>query len=153
MAMSGTYVTDVPLKGTADKHYKRWRSEQNLFPDAIGHHIQGVTVHDGDWDSHGAIKVWNYTRDGKDEMFKERIEMDDEKMVVTINGLEGHVMEELEVYVVTFQFIPESEEGCVCKVTMVWQKRSEDIPDPIHYMKFVEKMVADMDDHILQDQE
>lgn len=91
--------------------------------------------------------------DGKEEMFKERIEIDDEKMVVTINGLEGHVMEELEVYVVTFQFIPESEEGCVCKVTMVWQKRSEDIPEPIHYMKFVENLVADMDDHILQDQE
>ncbi|CAH2037612.1 unnamed protein product [Thlaspi arvense] len=155
MAMSGTYVTVVTLKGTAEKHYKRWRNETNRFPDAIGHHIQGVNVHDGDWDSHGhgTIKIWNYTRDGKEEMFKERIEMDDEKMAVTINGLEGHVMEELKVYVTTFQFIPESEEGCVCKVSMVWEKRNEDSPDPIKYMKFVEKMVADMDDHILQDQE
>ncbi|KAL0704179.1 hypothetical protein Bca4012_070604 [Brassica carinata] len=117
------------LKGTAEKHYKRWRSEHNLFPDAIGHHIQGVTVHDGDWDSHGTIKIWNYTRDGKEEMFKEMIEMDDEKMAVTINGLEGHVMEELKV------------------------GRNEDSPVPINYMKFVEMMVADMDDHILQNQE
>lgn len=61
MAMSGTYVTDVPLKGSAKNHYKRWKSENQLFPDAIGHHIQGVTVHEGDWDSHGAIKSWNYT--------------------------------------------------------------------------------------------
>lgn len=63
--------------------------------------------------------------DGKEEMFKEMIEMDDEKMAVTINGLEGHVMEELKVYVVTFHFIPTSEEGCICKVTMVWGKRPE----------------------------
>ena len=61
MATSGTYVTEVPLKGSAEKHYKRWRNENHLFPDAIGHHIQGVTVHDGEWDSHGAIKIWNYT--------------------------------------------------------------------------------------------
>ena len=86
-------------------------------------------------------------------MFKEMIEMDDEKMAVTINGLEGHVMEELKVYVVTFHFIPTSEEGCICKVTMVWGKRNEDSPEPINYMKFVEMMVADMDDYILQDQE
>jgi len=49
------------LKGSAEKHYKRWRNENHLFPDAIGHHIQGVTVHDGEWDSHGALKIWNYT--------------------------------------------------------------------------------------------
>lgn len=61
MATSGTYVTEVPLKGTAEKHYKRWRSENHIFPDAVGHHIQSVTVHDGEWDSHGAIKIWNYT--------------------------------------------------------------------------------------------
>ena len=61
MATSGTYVTEVPLKGTAEKHYKRWKSENFLFPDAIGHHIQNVTVHDGEWDSHGGIKIWNYT--------------------------------------------------------------------------------------------
>lgn len=61
MATSGTYVTEVPLKGKAEKHYKRWRNENHVFPDAIGHHIQGVTIHDGEWDSHGAIKTWNYT--------------------------------------------------------------------------------------------
>lgn len=61
MATSGTYVTEVPLNGTAEKYYKRWKSENHLFPDAVGHHIQSVTVHDGDWDSHGGIKIWNYT--------------------------------------------------------------------------------------------
>ncbi|KAF3532377.1 hypothetical protein DY000_02038068 [Brassica cretica] len=53
MATSGTYVTEVPLKGNAEKHYRRWWNENHVFPDAIGHHIQGVTIHDGEWDSHG----------------------------------------------------------------------------------------------------
>ncbi|CAN6914270.1 unnamed protein product [Brassica oleracea] len=60
MATSGTYVTEVPLNGTAEKYYKRWKSENHLFPDSVGHHIQSVPVHDGDWDSHGGFKIWNY---------------------------------------------------------------------------------------------
>lgn len=44
MAMSGTYVAEVPLKGSAEKHYKRWRNENHLFQDAIGQHIQGCTI-------------------------------------------------------------------------------------------------------------
>ncbi|KAH0915707.1 hypothetical protein HID58_030153 [Brassica napus] len=113
MATSGTYVTEVPLKGTVEKHYKKWRSENHAFPEAIGHHIQNVIIHDGEWDSHGAIKTWNYTCDGKPEVFKERREIDDEKKTVTFRGLEGHVMEQLKVYDVTLEFIPKSEDGCL----------------------------------------
>ncbi|CAF2115231.1 unnamed protein product, partial [Brassica oleracea] len=163
MAMSGTYVTEVPLKGSAKNHYKRWRSENHLFPDAVGHHIQGVKVHEGDWDSHGAIKSWNYTCDGKQEVFKEKREFDDDKMAVTFRGLEGHVMEQLKVYdviptmamrciFISVQFIPKTKQGCICKVTMMWEKRYENSPEPINYMKFVTNMAADMDDHILKDQ-
>ena len=61
MATSGTYVTEVPLKGAAEKHYKKWKSENHIFPDAIGHHIKNVTVHEGESDSHGSIRSWNYT--------------------------------------------------------------------------------------------
>ncbi|XP_010459012.1 PREDICTED: MLP-like protein 328 [Camelina sativa] len=152
MGKSGTYVTDVLLKGSAEKHYKRWKSENHLFPDAIGHHIQGVTVHEGDWNTHGAIKSWNYTCDGNQEVFKEKREFDDKKMTVTFRGLDGHVMEQLKVYDVIFQFVPKSEEGCVCKVTMIWEKRNEDSQEPIKYMKFATSLAADMDDHILKDQ-
>lgn len=50
--------------------------------------------------------------DGKQEVFKEKRELDDEKMAVTFRGLDGHVMEQLKVYDVIFQFIPKSQEGC-----------------------------------------
>ena len=188
MATSGTYVTEVPLKGSAEKHYKRWKAENHLFPDAVGHHIQGVTVHDGEWDSHGSIRAWNYTcgndtfifmqlncpniymvlliwtdlenehmyvhlyiyEDGKQEVFKERRENDDENMTVTLRGLEGHVMEQLKVYDVSFQFIQKSPSDIVCKITMIWEKRTDDSPEPINYMKFVKSLVADMDHHVIK---
>ncbi|KAF3586808.1 hypothetical protein F2Q69_00026741, partial [Brassica cretica] len=86
MAISGTYVADMPLKGSVEKHYKRWKSGNHIFSDAIGHHIQGVAIHDGDWDSHGSIRSRNITCDsrlgrtlprsidGKPEVFKEKRE-------------------------------------------------------------------------------
>ncbi|KFK28928.1 hypothetical protein AALP_AA7G066600 [Arabis alpina] len=150
MATSGTYVTEVPLKGSAEKHYQRWRNENHVCPDTIGHHIQSVTIHDGEWDSHGATKIWNYTCDGKQEVLKERREIDDEKKTVTFRGLEGHVMELLKVYDTIFQFIPKSEDGCVCKITMTWEKGNDEFPEPSHYMKFVKGMVTDMDHHVIK---
>ncbi|CAA7033750.1 unnamed protein product [Microthlaspi erraticum] len=150
MAMSGTYVAEVPLKGSAEKHYKRWKSENHLFPDAVGHHIQGVNLHHGDWDSHGSVRSWNYTCDGKQELFKEKRELDDANMAVTLRGAGGHVMDQLKLYDVIFQFIPKSREGCVCKVTIIWEKKNEDSPEPINYMKFVKSLAADMDGHVLK---
>ncbi|CAN7028396.1 unnamed protein product [Brassica oleracea var. botrytis] len=157
MATSGTYVSEVPLKGSAEKHYKRWKSENHHFPDAIGHHIQGVTLHEGDWDSHGSIKIWNYTCGNntqntilKINVFKERREIDDENNAVTFRGLEGHVMETLKLYDTTIQFIQKSPDDIVCKITMVWEKRTDDSPEPINYMKLVTSMVADMDNHVLK---
>ncbi|KAL0727185.1 hypothetical protein Bca4012_023278 [Brassica carinata] len=150
MATSGTYVTEVPLNGTVEKYYKRWKSENHLFPDAVGHHIQSVTVHDGEWDSHGGIKIWNYTLDGKQEIFKEKREIDDENKTVMVRGLEGHVMEQLKVYDLFFQFIPKSEDGCICKITMIWEKRNDDFPEPSDYMKLLKSLVVDMEDHVVK---
>ncbi|CAA0383761.1 Bet v I/Major latex protein [Arabidopsis suecica] len=151
MATSGTYVTEVPLKGTVEKHFKRYRNENYLFPDTIGHHIQSVTVHDGEWDTQGGIKIWNYTLgDGKEEVFKERREIDDDNKIVKVVGLEGHVMEQFKVYEIDFQFIPKSEEDCVCKITMIWEKRNDDFPEPSSYMQLLKSMVIDMEDHVLK---
>ncbi|RIA04971.1 hypothetical protein BRARA_K00709 [Brassica rapa] len=127
MATSGTYVTEVPLKGTAEKHYKRWKSENFLFPDAIGHHIQNVT-----------------------EVFKEKREIDDENKTMTVRGLEGHVMELFKVYDLIGQFIPKTEDSCICKITMVWEKRNDEVPEPSSYMKLLKSMVVDMEDHVLK---
>ncbi|CDY72258.1 BnaCnng76760D [Brassica napus] len=96
MAMSGTYVTDahicigpdlvteVSLKGSAKNHYKR--CENHFFSDAVGHHIQGVYVHEGVWDTHSAIKL--VYEDGKQEVLTEKREFDDDKMAVSARGLE-----------------------------------------------------------------
>jgi len=73
-------------------------------------------------------------------------------MAVTMTALDGQVMEELKVYIPNLQFIPESQNACVCKVSVKWEKRTED-SEPAKFYKFLEKMIADSDDHILHNQE
>ncbi|XP_010433879.1 PREDICTED: MLP-like protein 328 [Camelina sativa] len=148
MATSGTYVTEVPLKGSADRHYKSWKSENHLFPDAIGQHIHHVVVHEGEHDSHGSIRSWNYTYDGKPATFKERREIDDANKTLTKRGLDGHPMEHLKVFDVIYEFIPKSANSCVCKITMIWEKRNDDFPEPSGLMKFVKTMVVDIEGHV-----
>ncbi|KAL0699926.1 hypothetical protein Bca4012_056048 [Brassica carinata] len=89
---------------------------------------------------------------GKQEEFKEKRELDDKNMAVTLRGWGGHVVDPYKVYDVIFQFIPQSKEGCVCKVTLIWEKKTEDSSEPIKYMKFVKSLAADMDDHVLKGQ-
>lgn len=88
--------------------------------------------------------------DGKAEVFRERREIDDDNMAVTFRGLEGHVMEQLKVYDVIFQFIQKSPDDIICKITMIWEKQNDDMPEPSNYMKFVKSLAADMDDHVLK---
>lgn len=87
-------------------------------------------------------------KDGKEEVFKERREIDDETKTLTLRGLEGHVMEQLKVYDVVYQFIPKSEDTCIGKITLIWEKRNDDSPEPSGYMKFVKSLVADMGNHV-----
>lgn len=87
---------------------------------------------------------------GKPEVFKERKEIDDENMVITFRGLEGHVMEQLKVYDLIYQFSQKSPDDIVCKITMIWEKRTDDSPEPSNYMKFLKSVVADMDEHVLK---
>ncbi|CAH2070353.1 unnamed protein product [Thlaspi arvense] len=114
--------------------------------------IHSVTMEDGDWNTHGSIRSWDYTCNGKKEVFKERREYDDEKMAVTQIAVGGHVMDLYKVYYGVFHFIPKPEKGCVCKVNLVWEKISEDSPEPINYMAHVKKMVTGVDDHIVNGQ-
>ncbi|KAJ0239621.1 hypothetical protein HA466_0232280 [Hirschfeldia incana] len=59
-------------------------------------------------------------------------------------------MEQLKVCDLIFQFIPKSEDGCVCKITMICEKLNDDFPEPSDYMKLLKSLVVDMEDHVYQ---
>ncbi|KAF3550303.1 hypothetical protein DY000_02009409 [Brassica cretica] len=83
-------------------------------------------------------------------VYKERRELDDEKKMVTFRGLEGHVMEQFRVFDIVAEFIPKSEDSCVCKSTMIWETRNDEFPERGSYMKLFTSMFYDMEDQVLE---
>ncbi|CAL8097414.1 unnamed protein product [Prunus armeniaca] len=45
----------------ADKFYKIFASQMHLLPNVSSDKIQGVELHEGDWETAGSVKHWDYT--------------------------------------------------------------------------------------------
>ncbi|GAV73790.1 Bet_v_1 domain-containing protein [Cephalotus follicularis] len=141
---------EVELKSPPEKLYNMFKKESYLVPVASPNNIQAVKVHEGDWETHGSIKIWNYTSGGKTETFKEKVEFDDENLKVTLVGLEGDVFKYYKSYKGIFHYVPKGE-GTLAKVALEYEKLSEDVPDPINeYLDFVVSFTKDMDAHLVK---
>ncbi|KAL6969969.1 hypothetical protein U1Q18_029679 [Sarracenia purpurea var. burkii] len=55
--------------------------------------VPKVDLHEGDWDTHGSIKVWTYVAEGKVETIKEKASVDEENRIINWTALEGHCLE------------------------------------------------------------
>ncbi|KAI3433154.1 Bet_v_1 domain-containing protein [Psidium guajava] len=146
--LRGKLEAEVELKAPADKFFKVWRSETHKLSTITSKNIQGVKVHEGDWDQHGAIKIWNYTVDGKSEVFKEKVEFDDDNMSFTLHGTEGHVFDAWKVFKPACKLVPK-EQGSVAKLSIEYEKYKASDPKPDKYMAFFIDMTKDIDAHVL----
>ncbi|KAI3433155.1 Bet_v_1 domain-containing protein [Psidium guajava] len=146
--LRGKLEAEVELKSPADKFFKVWRSESHKMPTVTSKNIQGIKVHEGDWDQHGAIKIWNYTVDGKSEVFKEKVEFNDENMSVTLNGIEGHIFDTYKVFKAACKLVPK-EQGSLAKLSMEYEKHKASNPNPDKYMAVLIDMTKDIDAHVL----
>lgn len=87
--------------------------------------------------------------EGEVEVFKEKVEVDDEKKLVTLTALDGHCLNLYKSYKVIFQVTPKSEGGSV-KITLDYEKLNENIPPPNKYLDLVVNLIKDLDAHILK---
>ncbi|KAJ0037346.1 hypothetical protein Pint_22288 [Pistacia integerrima] len=74
------------------------QSECFHFPTASPSNIQGVEVHEGDWETGDSIKIWTYTVEGRAETFKEKVEADDEHMTITLHDIEGDIFKNFKFW-------------------------------------------------------
>nr|CAD33533.1 major latex protein homologue [Datisca glomerata] len=134
MVLAGKLEAEIDINAPADKYYRIFKGQAHHVPNISPGIIQEVNVHEGDWDTHGSIKIWNYTVDGKTEVFKERVEFDDEKRAATLTGVEGStVLNHSKTFKGTYQVTPKGN-GSLAKLTLVYEKVKEDVPDPVKYL-------------------
>ncbi|CAI0434120.1 unnamed protein product [Linum tenue] len=145
MAMKGKLESVMEVKASADKVYGVFRKTSHHIPNHTAKNIHKVEVHEGDWETHGSIKYWNYTLDGKPEVLKERMLFDDEKKLVTVIGVDGDPLKLYKVYIGKFEMKPKDDgAGCFVTITVEYEKRDPASPPAYKYLDFLESVVQDL---------
>ncbi|KAJ9153085.1 hypothetical protein P3X46_026569 [Hevea brasiliensis] len=147
--LKGKLETELELKSTPDQFFNFWKVQVHQAPDHTPANVQGVKVHEGDWETSGSIKIWDYTIDGKPGVFKERIEIDEENKIVKLIGLDGDVFKIYKVYNGIWHATPKGE-GSLAKLTLEYEKLNETAPAPHIYMDFMISMTKDIDAGLVQ---
>ncbi|KAL6186938.1 hypothetical protein ACLB2K_043056 [Fragaria x ananassa] len=87
MSLQGKVEAEFEITAPADKFYNIFKIEAHLVPNTSQtDSITGVQVHEGDWETDGSIKIWNYAIEGEVGTFKERVELDEVNKTITLKG-------------------------------------------------------------------
>ncbi|KAM7270308.1 hypothetical protein ACFE04_029522 [Oxalis oulophora] len=121
------------LQGPPEKYYHIWTKTPHHIPDVTAKNVQSVERHD----------------DGKVEAFKETIEFDDANLKVTHVAVGGDVLKIYKSYRVGWQFIPKGN-GTLAKITIEYEKLSDDMPDAINYLNLAVDMHKDIETHLIK---
>ncbi|EEF27183.1 Major latex protein, putative [Ricinus communis] len=148
MALSAKLQVDVELKSSAEKFFKLLSKQIHQIPNASPGNIHQVDVHEGDWETAGSVKLWTYTIDGKREIFKEKVEIDEARKIVTMTAVEGHILELCQSYKIIIEAVPK-DEGAVAKITTEYEKFKPDDAPPNKYLNFIVYVVKDVDAHLV----
>ncbi|KAG8637497.1 MLP-like protein 328 [Manihot esculenta] len=147
MALKGNLETVVELKSSPEKYLSFWKGQAHQVPNHSPTNIQGVHVHEGDWETSGSIKVWKYTIEGRSEVFKEKVIIDDEKKTLTFIGLEGDLLKIYKVFNIIWQFTTKGQ-GSLSKVIIEYEKLNENVPPPNNYLDLVVTITKEIDEGI-----
>lgn len=145
--MAGNLQAEVEINSSADKYFKLLSKELHHMPNASSDKIHTVDVHEGDWETPGSVKLWTYTIDGKQEIFKEKIEVDEINKSVTMIALEGHVMELYKSYKFTAKAIPKGER-CLVALNLYYEKLKPEVTPPQKYLDLLISVVKDVEVHL-----
>ncbi|CAK9324084.1 unnamed protein product [Citrullus colocynthis] len=150
MSPVGKLVSELELNVSAEKYYKVFKDKVFHIPKICPSIFNKVEVHEGDWDNHGhgSIKIWNYTLDGKPEVFKEQVEFDDKNMAVTLIGLEGDVFEHYKTFKGIYRIVPKDFEHSLAILTLEYEKLKDDSPYPYKYLDLMNKLTKDIEVHL-----
>ncbi|KAK6931023.1 Bet v I/Major latex protein [Dillenia turbinata] len=151
MGLTGKQEVEIPIKSSADKFYKIFRSEAHQIPTAGADHVHAINVHEGDWETKGSVKEWTYNLDGVNPLkVKEKTEeIDDENKCITFSIVDGEIRKEFKSFKTIIQVIPK-EEGCTVKWTLDYEKKREDVQDPSAYIELATNLTKAIESHHLK---
>nr|XP_004237497.1 MLP-like protein 34 [Solanum lycopersicum] len=114
---------------------------RNISPKLINH----CEIHEGEIGKIGTVLSWKYIDDGKEKFLKEEIKhIDPQKKSITWEVIEGDVLELYNFFIITT-----SSEHQWTTVTFEYEKKTENIPEPLSFLDYFVNVMKDMEGHLL----
>ncbi|CAK8570372.1 unnamed protein product [Lathyrus sativus] len=146
MAQVCVLETTVQLKSCPQKFYNFLKSQSQQIPNkAQSENVHGVEIHKGDWNTPGSIKIWKFSIEGKEEIFKEKIEVDEVNKTITYVAAGGNVLELYKNYKAIVKV-----ENQILMLRIEYENINDDTPPPKKYQQFIMNIVRDLDGNLVK---
>ncbi|KAI3864402.1 hypothetical protein MKX03_028438 [Papaver bracteatum] len=143
MAQIHRLHAEVELKNcTADQFYGFLKNEMTTLPQVIPHIFKSFQILAGDGKSEGTIRLSKVAMGTCHvEMVKDKIEaIDDESRTVSFSVVDGDVLRMYPKFEYTLTVTPlvtqGSDQSCLLKLSVEYEKENEDVPHPHQYVEF-----------------
>uniref|UniRef100_A0A2P2N522 Bet v I/Major latex protein domain-containing protein n=1 Tax=Rhizophora mucronata TaxID=61149 RepID=A0A2P2N522_RHIMU len=149
MSLVGKVETDVEIKSPAEKFHEVFSSRPHHVSGYSPSNVHACDLHEGEWGKEGSVICWTYKHDGETKIAKEVVEaIDNAKLSVTLNVIEGDLLKEFKSFKATIQATPKGEGSVVVHWTLEYEKLHDQIIDPHSVLQLAVDMSKDIDSHL-----
>ncbi|KAI3945564.1 hypothetical protein MKW98_022394 [Papaver atlanticum] len=155
MAQIHRLHAEVELKNcTADQFYGFLKNEMTTLPQVIPHIFKSFQILAGDGKSEGTIWLSKVAMGTSHvEMAKEKIEaIDDESRTFSVSVVDGDILRMYPKFEYTLAVTPlvtqGSEQSCLLKLSVEYEKENEDVPHPHQYVEVATSSIKAIASHL-----
>ncbi|KAK4373353.1 hypothetical protein RND71_008740 [Anisodus tanguticus] len=146
MGVKGKLIASVEVKCGGHSVHDIFHTNTHHIANISPSKVQHFEIHEGETIKAGSIVSWKYNDDGKDKISKQLIEaVDLETKSITWKVIGGDL---LELYN-SFTIITSCDHHWTTW-TFVYEKKTEDIPEPLAFLGFALHVTKEIEGHLLK---
>nr|XP_018623925.1 MLP-like protein 28 [Nicotiana tomentosiformis] len=145
MGVKGKLIASVEVKCGGHLVHDIIHTNTHHLPNICPGKLNGFEIHEGGTVKVGSVVIWKYNDDGKDKIAKQVIEaIDHQKKSITWKVIGGDL---LELYN-SFTIISSNDHQWTTW-TFVYEKKTEDVPEPLVLLGLALGVTKDIECHLL----
>ncbi|PHU17461.1 hypothetical protein BC332_13156 [Capsicum chinense] len=145
MVVKGKLIFSMEVKCGGYSFHDIFHNKTHHIPKMSPSTFHHFEIHEGEIIKIGSIVGWKYIQDGKEMFLKEVVDaIDRDQSVFSRKVIEGNM---LELYS-SFTLVTSYEHHWTT-LALVYEKKTEDTPEPITFLSLLINMAKDMEGHLL----
>ncbi|KAK4720448.1 hypothetical protein R3W88_010681 [Solanum pinnatisectum] len=146
MGLKGKLIASLEVKCGGHSIHDIIHTNTHHLPNIIPSVLNHFEIHEGETIKVGSVVSWKFNQDGKEILLKEMIEsVDLERKSITWKVIGGNMLELYD----SFTIITSSEHQWTT-VTLMYEKKTEDTPEPLTLLGVFLIGLKDIESHLLK---